>query len=89
MSAFNITGEEAAPVKGFVFREFREYCNQKKAEDTEAKDQLDKLRSEERKQRNKAWRQSRAKQGRTPPQCLDWSSEPSEGISREKCCAIL
>ena len=89
MSAFNITGEEADPVKGFVFREFREYCNRKKAEDTEAKDQLDKLRSEERKQRNKAWRQSRAKQGRAPPQCLDWSSEPSEGISREKCCAIL
>ena len=90
MSAFNITGEEADPVKGFVFRELREYSNRRKAEETEAKDQLDKLRSEERKQRNKEWRQSRAKQaGRSPPQYLDWTSEPNERISREKCCAIL
>ena len=89
MSAFNITGEEADPVKGFVFRELREYSNRKKAEETEAKDQLDKLRSEERKQRNKEWRQSRDRQARSPPQCLDWTSEPSERIYREKCCAIL
>ena len=89
MSAFNITGEEADPVKGFVFREFREYCKRKKDEDTEEKDQLEKLRSEERKQRNKEWRESRARQARPPPQCLDWTSEPSERISREKCCAIL
>ena len=88
MSAFNITGEEADPVKGFVFRELREYSNRKKAEETEAKDQLDKLRSEERKQRNKEWRQSRDRQARSP-QCLDWTSEPSERIYREKCCAIL
>ena len=89
MSAFNITGEEADPVKSFVFREFREYCSRKKAEEREARDQLSQLRSEERKQRNKAWRQSRARQAREPPQCLDWTSEPSERISREKCCAIL
>ena len=45
--------------------------------------------AEERKQRNKEWRESRARQARPPPQCLDWTSEPSERISREKCCAIL
>ena len=87
MSAFNITGEEADPVRSFVFREFREYSNRKKAEETETKDQLDKLRSEERKQRNKEWRQSR--QARPPPQCLDWTSEPTDRSSGEKCCAIL
>ena len=92
MSAFNITGEEADPVRSFVFREFREYSNRKKAEETEAKDQLDKLRAEERKQRNKDWRQSRDRRGRPSPHSLDWSSEPtdrSSGFGSESgriCC---
>ena len=35
MSALNITGEEADPVKGFLFREFREYSLRRKAENEE------------------------------------------------------
>ena len=89
MSAFNITGEEADPVRSFVFREFREYSNRRRAEETEAKDQLDKLRAEKRKQRNKDWRQSRDRRGRPSPHSLDWSSEPTDRSSGEKCCAIL
>ena len=83
MSALNMTGEEADPVKGFIFREFREYSNRRRTEDAEVRDQLDKLRQEERKQRNKEWRQTR--RGRIPPESLDWTSEPNE---TKKCCAI-
>ena len=89
MSAFNITGEEADPVKSFVFREFREYASRRKAEETEAKDQLERLRAEERKQRNKDWRLSRDRQTRAPARSWDWSSESAGRSSGEKCCAIL
>ena len=89
MSAFNITGEEADPVKSFVFREFREYASRRKAEETEAKDQLERLRAEERKERNKDWRLSRDRQARAPARSWDWSSEPAGRSSGEKCCAIL
>ena len=89
MSALNITGEEADPVKGFFFRELREYSKRRKAEQEEAKDQQDRLRQEERKRRNKEWREQReGRKGSSDPS-LDWSVSLNEGERGEKCCAIL
>ena len=90
MSALNITGEEADPVKGFLLRELREYSNRRKAEHEEAKDQVDRLRQEERKRKNKEWREQRqSRKGSSSAQCVDWSVGLNEGDRREKCCAIL
>ena len=89
MSALNITGEEADPVKGFLFREFREYSLRRKAENEETKDQMDKLRQEERKRKNQEWRQQRQCRKQFSVQSLDWNSEPNDADSKEKCCAIL
>ena len=62
MSVFNITGEEADPVKGFIFREVAESCKIKRQCSKEEKEAQMKQEREDRIMKNKAWRMKRKEQ---------------------------
>lgn len=89
MSVLNITGENADPVKGFVFREVSEFCKKRRQDDLIDKEEMERQQREERVEKNKAWRLRRAeKRGNTNTNSeINWDEDDQE--RRKRCCDIL
>ena len=89
MSVLNITGENADPVKGFVFREVSEYCKKRRQDDLIDKEEMERQQREERVEKNKAWRLRRAeKRGNTNTNSeINWDDDDQE--RRKRSCDIL
>lgn len=89
MSVLNITGENADPVKGFVFREVSEFCKKRRQDDLIDKEEMERQQREERVEKNKAWRLRRAeKRGNTNTNSeINWDDDDQE--RRKRCCDIL
>ena len=89
MSVLNITGENADPVKGFVFREVSEFCKKRRQDDLIDKEEMERQQREERMEKNKAWRLRRAeKRGNTNTNSeINWDDDDQE--RRKRCCDIL
>ena len=89
MSVLNITGENADPVKGFVFREVSEFCKKRRQDDLIDKEEMERQQREERVEKNKAWRLRRAeKRGNTNTNSeINWDDDDQE--RRKRSCDIL
>ena len=87
MSVLNITGENADPVKGFVFREVSEFCKKRRQEDLVDKEEMERQQREERVEKNKAWRKSRAERRGYTNSEINWEEE-GQG-RRKRSCVIL
>ena len=89
MSVLNITGENADPVKGFVFREVSEFCKKRRQDDLIDKEEMERQQREERVEKNKAWRMRRAeKRGNTDTNSeINWDDDDQE--RRKRSCDIL
>ena len=59
MSCLNLTGEEADPVKAFIFRELFDASKKHEEEEKEQTENEEKRKQEERKEKNRKWRQQR------------------------------
>ena len=87
MSVLNITGEEADPVRSFVFREVLEYSKKRNEEDIISKEELERQKRDDRVEKNKAWRLKRAGCDKSRP-TIKWD-ETEATNSRNKKCDIL
>ena len=89
MSVLNITGENADPVKGFVFREVSEFCKKRRQDDLIDKEEMERQQREERVEKNKAWRLRRAeKRGNNDTNSeINWDDDDQE--RRKRSCDIL
>ena len=90
MSFLNLTGEDADPVKALVFRELRDASKRKKEEDQLLKDEEENRRLEERKEKNRRWRQlreEREKEQEIPE--FSWGEENESKIKKKTTCICL
>ena len=85
MSVLNITGENADPVKSFVFREVSEFC--KRQDDLIDREEIERQQREERVEKNKAWRMRRAERRGQTDLGFNWDEEDQE--RRKRSCDIL
>ena len=79
-----IKGEEADPVKSFVFREITGYSKRRHEEDEIIKDELEQQKREERLKKNKAWRSRRTSQDRKKSKLI-WDDTDVESEKSSKC----
>ena len=87
MSVLNITGENADPVKGFVFREVSEFCKKRRQDDLIDKEEMERQQREARLERNKAWRMRREEKKDNTNAEINWNQEDQE--RRKRSCDIL
>ena len=87
MSVLNLTGEDADPVRSFVFREVSEYCKKKNEDDRISKEELEKQKKEERIEKNRAWRQRRAARCDKTKSDISWNddAELMDNKTSNKC----
>ena len=89
MSVLNVTGEEADPVKSFVFREVSEFCKKRRQDDLIDKEEIERQHREERLEKNKAWRMRRAERGTRNTE-IKWDEEDKDiQQKRKRGCDIL
>ena len=90
MSVLNLTGEDADPVKSFVFREVSEYCRKKDQDDRISKEEMERQKKEERIEKNRAWRQRRSDNSVKTKPDITWKDD-AELIDNNKStkCDIL
>ena len=90
MSVLNLTGEDADPVKSFVFREVSEYCRKKDQDDRISKEEMERQKKEERIEKNRAWRQRRSDNSAKTKPDITWKDD-AELIDNNKStkCDIL
>ena len=90
MSVLNLTGEDADPVKSFVFREVSEYCRKKDQNDRISKEEMERQKKEERIEKNRAWRQRRSDNSVKTKPDITWKDD-AELIDNNKStkCDIL
>ena len=67
MSLLNLTGEDADPVKALVFRELRDASVRRKEEEKMVRKEEEIRSLEERKQKNRIWRERREEKGKNIP----------------------